>query len=60
MEVLCLVLMKYYCKTSHLIRKGNGTERPYNMRGKSPMHDWSPKITFWLINMMMANAYGIY
>jgi hypothetical protein len=59
-EVSCPAQTKYYCQTFHLIDKGNGAERPYDMGGKSRTHNWSPKIVFRLINMTMANAYRIY
>jgi hypothetical protein len=59
-EVSCPAQTKYYCQTFHLINKGNGAERPYDMGGKSRTHNWSPKIVFRLINMTMANAYHIY
>ena len=59
-EVACPVQMKYYCKTFHLIDKGNGAEASYDLGGKSRTHNWSPKIIFWMINMTMANAYRIY
>ncbi len=60
MEVPCLAQMKHYCQTFHLIDKGSGTEKTYDMEGKSRTHNWSPKIIFWLINMTMANAYRTY
>ncbi len=45
MVVPCPVQIKYYHyhKTFHLFNKGNGAERPYNMGGKSHMHNWSLK-----------------
>ena len=52
--------MKYYCKTFHLIDKGNGAKASYNLGGKSRMHNWLPKIILRLINMLMINAYRIY
>ena len=33
-EVSCPAQMKYYCKTFHLIDKGNGAEAPYDMGGE--------------------------
>jgi hypothetical protein len=60
MEVSCPAQMKYYCRTFHLINKGNGTKAPYNMGGKSRTHNWLPKIILQLINMMMVNAYRLY
>ncbi|KAL3778015.1 hypothetical protein ACHAW5_000521 [Stephanodiscus triporus] len=60
MEVSCPAQTKYYCQTFHLIDKGNGAERPYNMGGEESDAIGSPKIVFWLINMTMANAYRIY
>jgi hypothetical protein len=38
-EVLHPLQMKYYCKTFHLIDKGNEMERTYNMGGKSQKHN---------------------
>jgi hypothetical protein len=59
-EVPCPAQMKCYCHAFHLIDKGNGMEKTYDMGGKSRMHNWLPKTIFWLINMTMANAYQIY
>jgi hypothetical protein len=59
-EVACPVQMKYYCKTFHLIDKGNGAKASYNLGGKNRTHNWSPKIILRLINMSMINAYKIY
>jgi hypothetical protein len=60
MEVPCPAQMKYYCQTFHLINKGNGAEKTYDMGGMSRMHNRPPKIIFQLISMTMANAYQIY
>jgi hypothetical protein len=58
-EVPCPAQMKYYCQTFHLIDKGNGAEKMYDMGGKSRTRNWLPKVIFWLINMTMAKAYRI-
>jgi hypothetical protein len=58
--VPCPAQTKAYCQMFHLIDKGNGAEKTYNMGGQSRTHNWLPNIIFWLINMMMANAYRIY
>ena len=52
--------MKDYCKTLHLIDKGNGADAHYNMGGKSRKHNWLPKLVFRLYKMSLNNAYLIY
>ena len=59
-EVPCPVQMKDYCKTLHLIDKGNGAKAHYDMGGKSRKHNWSPTLVFRLWNMSLNNAYLIY
>jgi hypothetical protein len=49
-----------YCNTFHLIDKGNGAEANYDLEGKSRLHNWSPKLIFWLYNMSIYNAYKMY
>ncbi len=55
--VPCPVQTKAYCKTFHLIDKGNGKEAKYDMAGKSRSHNWAPKLVFRLFNMAINNAY---
>jgi hypothetical protein len=59
-EKLCPVQTKDYCVTFHLINKGNGVEANYDLGGKSHLHNWSPKLIFWLFNMALNNAYKMY
>ncbi len=59
-EVPCPSQTKDYCETFHLIDKGNGAEANYDLGGKSHLHNWSPKLIFWLYNMALNNAYKIY
>jgi hypothetical protein len=59
-EVSCPAQMRDYCNTFHLIDKGNGAEANYDLGGKSRLHNWSPKLIFWLYNMSMNNAYKMY
>jgi hypothetical protein len=49
-----------YCNTFRLIDKGNGAEANYDLGGKSCLHNWSPKLIFWLYNMSINNAYKMY
>jgi len=51
-EVRCPAQTKNYCETFHLIDKGNGAEANYDLGGKSRLHNWSPKLTFWLAYKM--------
>ncbi len=60
MDVPCPAQTKDYCNTSHLIDKGNGAEASYDLGGKSRLHNWSPKLVFWLFNMALNNAYKMY
>jgi hypothetical protein len=39
-EVPCPAQTKDYCKTFHLIDKGNGAEANYDLGGKSWLHNW--------------------
>jgi hypothetical protein len=57
MEVLCPAQMWDYCATFHLNKKGNGAEAIYDLGGKSDLHNWLPKLIFWLYNMALNNAY---
>ncbi len=59
-EVTCPSQMKDYCETFYLINKGNGTEASYDLGDKSHLHNWSPKLIFWLFNMVLNNAYKMY
>jgi hypothetical protein len=59
-EVPCPVQTRNYCNTFHLIDKGNGAEANYNMGEKSCLHNWLPKLIFWLYNMSINNAYNMY
>ena len=59
-DVQCPQQMKDYCKTLHLIDKGNGADAHYNMGGKSRKHNWLPKLVFRLWNTSLNNAYLIY
>jgi hypothetical protein len=59
-NVPCPSQTKTYCKTFHLIDKGNGAEAKYDMSGKSRCHNWAPKLVFRLFNMGMNNAYVMY
>ncbi len=59
-EVLCPEQMRDYCNTFHLIDKGNGAEENYDLGGKSHLHNWLPKLIFWLYNMSINNAYKMY
>ena len=53
--------MVAYCKTFHLIDKGNGVELRYTMaNGGSKSHVWTPKLSFRLFNITLNNAYKIY
>ncbi len=52
--------MKDYCNTFHLIDKGNGVEASYDLGGTSRLHNWSPKLVFWLYNMALNNTYKMY
>jgi hypothetical protein len=60
MPVPCLVQMKEYSETFHLIDNGNGKEAKYDMAGKSRKHNWSPKLVFRMFNMALNNAYVVY
>jgi hypothetical protein len=60
MEVLCPAQTKDYCETSHLIDKGNRAKVYYDLGGKSRLHNWSPKLIFWMYNMVLINAYKMY
>ena len=42
-EVPCPAQTRDYCKTFHLINKGNGAEANYDLGGKSRLHNWSLK-----------------
>ena len=43
----CPEQMMAYCKTFHLIDKGNGVELRYTMaNGGSKLHGWTPKLSF--------------
>ncbi len=59
-EVPCPAQMRDYCKTFHLIDKRNGLEANYDLGGKSHLHNWLPKLIFWLYNMAINNAYKMY
>ncbi len=59
-EVPCPAQMRDYCKTFHLINEGNGAEANYDLGGKSRLHNWLPKLIFWLYNMALNNAYKMY
>jgi hypothetical protein len=59
-EVPCPAQTRDYCKTFHLINKGNGAEANYDLVGKSCLHNWSPKLIFRLFNMSINNAYKMY
>ncbi len=56
----CPAQTKDYCATFHLIDKGNGAEVNYNLGGKSSLHNWSPKLIFWLLDMVLNNTYKMY
>ncbi len=56
----CPVQTKEYCKTFHLIDKGNGREAKYDMAGATRSHNWVPKLMFQMFNMALNNAYVIY
>ena len=58
--VPCPAQTKEYCKTFHLIDKGNRKEEKYDMAWKSWLHNWAPKLVFHMFNMAMNNAYFIY
>ena len=58
--VPCPAQTKEYCKTFHLIDKGNGKEAKYDMAGASKSHNWAPKLVFQMFNMALNNAYIIY
>jgi hypothetical protein len=59
-EVSCPAHTRDYCKTFHLINKGNGAEANYDLGGKSRLHNWSPKLVFCIYNMLLNNAYKMY
>jgi hypothetical protein len=59
-EVLCSAQTRDYCNTFHLMDKGNGVEANYDLGGKSRLHNWSPKLIFWLYNMSINNDYKMY
>jgi hypothetical protein len=59
-DVPCPAQTRDYCKTFHLIDKGNGAEAYYDLGGKSRLHNWSPKLIFRLYNMALNNAYKMY
>jgi hypothetical protein len=59
-EVQCSAQTRDYCKTFHLIDKGNGAEANYDLGGKSRLHNWLLKLIFWLFNMSINNAYKMY
>ena len=59
-EMSCPAQTRDYCKTFHLIDKGNGAEANYDLGGKSRLHNWLPKLIFWLYNMSLNNAYKMY
>ncbi len=46
--------------TFHLIDKGNGVEANYDLGGESHLHNWLPKLIFWLYNMAINNAYKMH
>jgi hypothetical protein len=58
--VPCPAQTKVYCKTFHLIDKGNGKEAKYHMARKSQSHNWVPKLFFHLFNMAINNAHVVY
>jgi hypothetical protein len=58
--VSCSAQTRDYCKTFHLINKGNGAEANYDLGRKSRLHNRSPKLIFWLYNMSLNNAYKMY
>jgi hypothetical protein len=60
MDVACPAQTKDYCNTFHLIDKGNGAEASYDLGGKSQLHNCSPKLVFWLYNMVLNNTYKMY
>jgi hypothetical protein len=60
LEVLFPAQTRYYCNTFHLISKGNGVEANYDLGGKSRLHNWLPKLIFWLYNMSINKAYKMY
>jgi hypothetical protein len=60
LEVPCPAQTKDYCATLPLINKGNGVEANYDLGGKSRLHNWSPKLIFWLFNMALNDAYKMY
>ncbi len=59
-KVTCPSQTKDYCETFHLIDEGNGAEANYDLGGKSHLHNWLPKLIFWLYNMALNNAYKMY
>ena len=59
-EVPCPAQTQVYCNKFHLIDKGNGAEANYNLGGKSHIHNWLPKLIFWLYNMALNNSYKMY
>ncbi len=58
--VLCPAQTRDYCKTFHSNDKGNGAEVNYDLWGKRRLHNWLPKLIFWLYNMLLNNAYKMY
>jgi hypothetical protein len=59
-DVDCSTQQKMYCKTYHVIDKGNGTEAKYDIATESHLHGWQPKLAARYFNMNANNAYKIY
>ena len=59
-EVTCPEQQKAYSETFHLIDKGNGKEKKYDMTFNSKGHNWAPKITMRFWNFYLGNAHTMY
>ncbi|KAL7527939.1 hypothetical protein ACHAWF_002369 [Thalassiosira exigua] len=59
-EVPCPLQNKDYSETFHLIDKGNGAEKKYDLGGHSKTHNWTPKLVLRFVNMNFNNARKVY
>jgi hypothetical protein len=55
-DVDCSEQQKDYCKTYHLIDKGNGAKAKYDLSTESHLHGWGPKLASCYFNMNLNNT----
>jgi hypothetical protein len=58
--VSCPAQQKDYSETFHLIDKGNGKEKKYDMGGQSKGHNWAPKLLMRFWNFNLGNSHQMY